>query len=76
LQADTDDACGHDADLGNDAHVDPFSGPDVADHADTEAAPSAEDDLLTAAAETNSMEAGDEEYKNLIAESQMDNIFN
>ena len=38
---------------------------------------STDEDLLSGAtADTNSMEAGDEQYKNLIAESQMDNIFN
>ena len=34
---------------------------------------SAEEDLLTS---TTNMEEGDEQYKNIIAESQMDNIFN
>lgn len=36
---------------------------------------SAEEDLLTSTEATN-MEEGDEQYKNIIAESQMDNIFN
>lgn len=36
---------------------------------------SAEEDLLTSTEATN-MEEGDEQYKNMIAESQMDNIFN
>ena len=36
---------------------------------------SAEDDLLTSTEATN-MEEGDEQYKNIIAETQMDNIFN
>ena len=35
----------------------------------------AEDDLLASTEATN-MEEGDEQYKNMIAESQMDNIFN
>ena len=36
-----------------------------------------DDDLLTSAADASSMEeAGDEQYKNLIAEPHMDDIFN
>ena len=36
---------------------------------------SAEEDLLTST-EATSMEEGDEQYKNMIAETQMENIFN
>ena len=53
-----------------DLDVDPFSA-NVGN-----AVAAVDDDLLSSAADTNSMEAGDEQYKSLIAESQMDNIFN
>ena len=36
---------------------------------------SAEEDLLSSTQATD-MEEGDEQYKNMIAESQMDNLFN
>lgn len=51
-----------------DLDVDPFSA-NVVNSASN-------DDLLSSAADTSTMEAGDEQYKSLIAESQMDNIFN
>ena len=64
-------------DVSGDAN-DVVSGEVVENVADqtAETAAATEEDLLTTAADTNSMEEGDEQYKNLIAESQMDNIFN
>ena len=52
-----------------------FNKPETTSAGPTMKETSAEDDLLTST-EATSMEEGDEQYKNMIAETQMDNIFN